>query len=851
MKKKEYFVTVRLPDGLKKLEDIAYNLWWTYNRDAQELFKMINPNKWEESHHSPTEVLMNLSVNDINTLSNDEIFMDRLDEVWNQLQEYKKRTRWFSINYNDKNGYKDMLVAYFSAEYGIHESLHLYAGGLGILSGDHCKAACYLGLPFIAVGLLYRNGYFHQYLNTDGWQQEYHPFNEFYKMPFKPVKDKDGKDLIVFVEGPDAYIFVKVWETHIGNNKLVMLDTDIEENRPEDRVITGQLYGGDSNMRIRQEIILGIGGMRALKAMNMKPTVYHINEGHPAFVLLERLKTLQKEKEVPLDVAIEIVKKSTLFTTHTPVPAGFDVFGYDQMNYFLSPVLKGSSLKINDIMKLGRFNENNPSESFSMAVFAIKLSNYRNGVSKLHGQVSRSMFKSLWPKAIEKFVPIGHVVNGVHLSTWVSDELKSLYNRYVGEKWILQLHDPTIWKYINNIPDVELYNAMLRLKTQLIAFIRRKLWNQAKARGASSAELIRLREVLNPNYLTIGFARRFASYKRAYLLFMNEERLAKIINNEKMPVQVVIAGKAHPRDDAGKNILKRIIHTIRKPEFKNKIVFIEDYDMDVAKNMVTAVDIWLNTPRRPMEACGTSGMKVAANGGLNFSVLDGWWDQAYNGQNGWSIGSGEEYDDENYQDMVESEEIYDKLENEIIPLFYLRDKTGVPREWLSIVKNSMRSVLSYFNTTRMVIEYAKKYYLNLHSSSTDMECNNYSKAYEFVKWQQDIANRWGSVKFVKTEEITNEFSIGNNISYNVVLEHGGIDPLSIAVYVIVEYNPVKPYETARFYELNFVKEDNGKAYYKYDMKLENAGRLEVFYAAFPKHKYIPNLFETNQMIVST
>jgi len=413
------------------------------------------------------------------------------------------------------------------------------------------------------------------------------------------------------------------------------------------------------------------------------------------------------------------------------------------------------------------------------------------------------------------------------------------------------LHDPTIWQYINSIPDVELYGAMLRLKTQLISFVRKHLWVQAKAKGASSSELIRLREVLNPNYLTIGFARRFASYKRGYLLFMNEERLAKIINNEKMPVQVVIAGKAHPRDDAGKNILKKIIHTIRKPEFKDKIVFIEDYDINVAKNMVTAVDIWLNTPRRPMEACGTSGMKVAANGGLNFSILDGWWDQAYNGHNGWAIGSGEEYDDERYQDIIESEEIYDKLENEIIPLFYQRDKNGIPREWLSIVRNSMETVIPYFNTSRMVIEYVKKYYLNLHSSSSDMKKNNYNNAHAFVKWQEDINSKWPSVRLLQSEEIATDYSLGSNITYRAIMEHGGIDPLDIAVYVILDYNPVKPYENARFYKLDFEKEENGKAYYKLDMILENTGRLEVFYVAFPKHKYIPNLFESNQMIISS
>ena len=850
MQKKQYCISIKLPDSLKKLEDIAYNLWWTHNRQAQELFKMINPSKWEESLHSTVEVLMDLSLDDINRLSRDEIFLSRLNEVWNQLEEYRKQVRWFSINYNDKNGYKDMLVAYLSAEYGIHESLQLYAGGLGILSGDHCKAACYLGLPFIAVGLLYRNGYFHQYLNTDGWQQEYYPFNEFYKMPFKAVKDSNGKDLLVTIEGPHSSVFVKVWEAYVGNNRLIMLDTDIEHNKPEDRIITGQLYGGDSNMRIKQEIVLGIGGVRALAAMNIVPTVYHINEGHPAFALLERLSGLTAKEGLDLKTAVEVVKKSTLFTTHTPVPAGFDVFSYDQMNHYIAPVLKNSNVQLNDIMRLGRFNENNPSESFSMAVFAIKLSNYRNGVSKLHGKVSRAMFKSLWPKAIEKFAPIGHVTNGVHLSSWLSEEFKSLFNRYLGEKWLYQLHDSDIWNYIDTIPDIEIYDARIRLKTQLIAFIRRQLWSQAKAKGASSSELIRLRELLNPNSLTIGFARRFASYKRAYLLFMNEERLAKILNNDKMPVQIVIAGKAHPKDDAGKNILKQIIHTMRKPEFKDKIVFIEDYNINVAKNMVTAIDVWLNTPRRPMEACGTSGMKVAINGGLNFSVLDGWWDEAYDGHNGWAIGSGEEYDDERYQDMIESEEIYDELENGIIPLFYQRDKTGVPREWLSIVKNSMKTALSRFNTTRMLIEYVEKYYLNLHNTSTDMKKNDYKNAKAFIEWQDAINKKWHSVRFYQTEEVAAEYSIGNNITYRAVVEHAGINPLDIAVYAVIEYNPIGQYENARFCELTFEKEENGKAYYKLDMILENTGRLEVFYIAFPKHKYLPNLFESNLLIVN-
>ncbi|MDY6821019.1 MAG: alpha-glucan family phosphorylase [Deferribacterota bacterium] len=844
MRKKEYFISLKLPQNLEKLEEIAYNLRWSYNKKAQELFKIIDPELWEKTNNSPVEMLMNLTTEKIEKISKDPFFIAHLNEVYEDLENYKKSLRWFYTNYNKNNGYKDILVAYFSAEYGIHESLHLYSGGLGILSADHCKAASYIGLPLVAVGLLYRNGYFHQYLNTDGWQQEYYPYNEFYKMPFKTVKNVDGKDMIITIEAPTP-IYVKLWESYIGNIRLILLDTDIEENTPENRVITGQLYGGDSNLRLRQEIVLGIGGVRALASMQIKPTVYHINEGHPSFVLLERLRVLTSDHNLNLQEAIEVVKKSSLFTTHTPVAAGFDVFSYEQLNNHINPIIGNSNIKLEDIMRLGRFNENNPSEPFSMAVFAIKLSNYRNAVSKLHGKVSRKMFKPLWPKAIEKFAPIGHIVNGVHLATWISDEFQNLYNRYLGERWILQLYDKSVWEYTPNIPDIELYNARLRVKAQMLAFIRKRLWKQAKAKGASTSELIRIRDLLDHNAMTIGFARRFATYKRAYLLFMNEERLSKILNNEDMPVQIIIAGKAHPKDEAGKNILKQIMHTIRKPEFKDKIVFIEDYDIEVAKNIVKGVDIWLNTPRRPMEACGTSGMKVAANGGINFSILDGWWDQAYDGTNGWAIGFGETYDEESYQDRVESEEIYDKLENEIVPLFYSKDKIGIPREWIKIIKNSIKTIMPNFNTARMLIEYINKYYINLHKTSTDMSSNNYQKTKEFVQWLNTIKDKWASLKFIKTTEESDTFSLGGQITYRATIEVNDINPKDVAVYVITEFNPTLGYENALYDELKLINSSDGVAEYALNKRLDAAGRLEVSYLAFPKHPYIPNLFEYN------
>lgn len=843
MKTKEYYVGLNLPKELKKLEDIVYNLWWTYSWEAQDLFRMIDPEKWEKSEHNPVEMI-SMSLEKLNQIKDDHIFLSRLDNVWNDFQEYLKRSRWFDSYYKDEK-YNGLLVAYFSAEYGFHESLHLYSGGLGILSGDHCKAASDLGVPFVAVGLLYRNGYFRQYLNTDGWQQEYYPFSEFYKMPVKEAKDKNGSNLIVTVESPNGDIYVKVWQANVGVIKLFLLDTNIDQNRQEDKDITGQLYGGDINMRIRQEIILGVGGLRALKALNLNPTVFHINEGHPVFALLERLRLYISENKLNTKVACEIIKKSTLFTTHTPVAAGFDVFGYDLMNYYLSPIIKESGLSISDIMKLGRIQELNQNEPFSMAVCAIKLGNYRNGVSKLHGQVSRDMFKNLWAKAVNKYIPIGHITNGVHIATWVSDEIKTLFNRYLGERWFLQPYDPFVWNYVDNIPDIELYNAFQRLRSRLLAFTRMRLWKQAKNKGASSSELLRLREVLNPNSLTIGFARRFASYKRAYLLFMDEARLNKILNNPAMPVQMVIAGKAHPKDDTGKNILKRIIHTIRKPEFRNKIVFIEDYDIEIARHLVQGVDLWINTPRRPMEACGTSGMKAALNGALNFSILDGWWNEAYNNNNGWTIGSGETYEDEAYQDFIESQEIYDKLENEIIPLFYLRDKEGVPREWLKIAKNSIKSISSYFSTARMLIDYVKKYYINLHETYVDIIKDNYNNATVFTNWLENISNKWNSLKFIKTYVDSSTFKLGDNVEYSAYLNTNGINAESITVYVMVEYNPTDSFENAKFLELNLEKVENNTATFKLKSKLENSGRLNVAFVAFPKHSYTPNLFEYN------
>ena len=707
---REYEVKVQLPAELKPLETMAYNLWFLWIFSSTAFYKNINEKLWEESEHNPLAVISALTMDDCKRLMDDDVFMASLNDVYENFQQYMSLPRWFNKAHKDAS---DMLVAYFSAEYGIHESVQLYSGGLGILSGDHCKSTSDMGIPLVAVGLLYRNGYFHQYMNSDGWQQERYPYNEFYLMPLIRAEDKNGKQITLEMKIGERNVKIRVWKLKVGLMEIVLLDTDVPENHPDDRIITGKLYDGDSNMRIRQEIVLGVAGVRALAAMGLQPTVYHLNEGHPAFVSIERLKQLI-EQGIDFRLATEIVRKSTLFTTHTPVPAGFDVFSIDQIKQYLSGIYEPVGINLNMLMSFGRKDRSNTNEPFNMAVCGIHLSTYRNGVAKLHGKVSREMFHSMWSQAILSQVPIGHVTNGVHLPTFMSSDMKNILSRYVSEDWASKPYDFDIWEKVNNIPDIVLFDMKRNQRERLVSFIRRTVKETIHKNGGSASELLAAEDILNPNALTIGFARRFATYKRGYLLFMDEERLKRLFSNPERPIQFIIAGKAHPKDNEGKEIIKKIIHIAKKPEFRKHIVFIEDYDIEVARYMTRGVDIWLNNPRRPMEASGTSGMKASANGALNLSILDGWWDEGFNAKNGWAIGAGEEYPDSGYQDYVESMEIYNTLEKDIIPVFYAKDKSGMPREWLKMVKENLRTVPSYFNTSRMLMDYADQYYVPLH-----------------------------------------------------------------------------------------------------------------------------------------
>ncbi|WP_022849802.1 alpha-glucan family phosphorylase [Limisalsivibrio acetivorans] len=846
MKINEFNVLPDFPEELRPLEDMAYNLWWCWNHDARELFKTINPDAWEKSKHNPMTVLGSLTRDDYEKLKQDPVFMSRLEEQYRLFQEYMSLPKWFEQKYKEHKD-EDMLVAYFSAEYGIHESVKLYSGGLGVLSGDHCKSASDLGIPFVAVGLLYRNGYFHQYLNSDGWQQEYYPYNEFYNMPLERAKTPEGEDVFVDVKIEDRTVRVSVWVMKVGTIRLVLLDSDVEGNSPHDRHVTGQLYGGDTSMRLRQEIILGVAGYRALRAMGEKPSVYHINEGHPSFLTLERIRQYVSEG-IDLRTAAEVVRKSTLFTTHTPVPAGFDVFGTDQIQRYLGPLFEDAGFNLNQLMGFGRVNPFDESEGFAMAICGIKLSTYRNGVSKLHGDVSRKMFKNLWPNALTNSVPVGHVTNGIHLPTFISEDFKALYNRYLSENWYYKPYDFSVWENADTIPDAALFSAKQRQREKLIVFARKHLKKQILHRGGTSGELLKADEVLNPDCLTIGFARRFATYKRGYLLFMDEQRLHQILNNADRPVQIIIAGKAHPKDNGGKEIIKKIFHICRKPMFRDKIVFIEDYDIEVARYLAHGVDIWLNTPRRPMEASGTSGMKIAANGGLNLSILDGWWDEGYNGENGWAIGAGEQYDKESYQDHVESMELYDKLESEIIPMFYSRDKADVPREWTKMMKQAIKTCASFFNTSRMVMDYTDKYYARLHKLNRAFRANKYEEAKKFIEWKDTLLSGWDSLSFVDTAVDASEMKMGADVHFTAKVKTDKINSEHISVCALVEYDG----ESGEFVDPEFVElelDSQEGDLYSFSTKdvIKKAGKMKVAFAALPKHEFLQERFELNQI----
>ncbi|AWM38362.1 Maltodextrin phosphorylase [Gemmata obscuriglobus] len=773
-----YTVLPRLPDRLRPLQTLAYNLWWCWNADAVALFRRINPDLFEALDHSPIRLLGATDQSRFEELERDDGFLAHMDRVAAALDHYLSAPTW----YQDNHAGDDARIAYFSAEFGIHESVPVYSGGLGVLAGDHLKSASDLGLPLMGVTLMYREGYFRQYLNVDGWQQERYPENDFFTLPLTLEVGKDGAPIIVTVPLPGRELALKVWHIQVGRVPLYLLDANIPQNKPEDRGITAQLYGGDHHTRIQQEIILGIGGIRALRAMGKMPTVCHMNEGHAAFTGLERIRLLIEEHKLDFATAYEAVKAGTCFTTHTPVPAGNDAFPVQMIEQYLGEYMAGMGIDRGGLVALGRQHPANEQEPFGMTVLALKLANVSNGVSKLHGSVSRRMWKELWPELPASEVPITSITNGVHTQSWLAPEFAQLYDRYLGIQWEERPTDFAIWKRVEQIPDGELWRTHERGRERLVALARTRLRAQLKRRGAPPSEVEAADEVLDPDALTIGFARRFATYKRGDLVFRDAERIARLVASTDRPIQFIFSGKAHPQDRGGKELIQRVFQQCRKPEFRKRVVFIEDYDMSVARYLVQGVDVWLNNPRRPLEASGTSGMKICGNGGLNLSILDGWWVEGYDGDNGWAIGAGEEYTDLQYQDEVESRALMDLLEQDILPTFYKRDANGLPREWIRRMKRSVMSLVPVFNTNRMVEQYTETCYVPSHRRAAALSANQLAGAKELAAWRRRVSSDWSQVRVESVEAPTADtLRVGGSFPVKVRVNLGSFKPEDVEV----------------------------------------------------------------------
>ncbi|HKQ50160.1 MAG TPA: alpha-glucan family phosphorylase [Phycisphaerae bacterium] len=774
-----YTVVPALPERLARLRELAYNIWWSWNADAMELFRRLNPDLWEDMNQNPVKMLAHLAQRRLDQAAADKAYLAHMDRVLESFDAYMNGETWFGRSYADL---RDARIAYFSMEFGLHESLPIYSGGLGILAGDHLKSASDLGLPLVGVGLLYRQGYFHQRLSSDGWQLEEYPSFDFYQAPITPVKKENGEFLTVALPIADRSVIANVWRVQVGRVPLFLLDADVKENDPRDREITFRLYGGDEETRIRQEVLLGIGGLRALSQIGMLPDVCHMNEGHAAFLALERIRQRTEKDGLSFAEAREAVNASLVFTTHTPVPAGIDRFEDELVTKYLSPFLPDAGLKPEEFLALGKIDASDAKEEFCMAVMALRLAGAANGVSALHGHVSREMWHRVWPGAPRDEVPITSITNGIHTNTWIAPEMADLLDRYLGPTWAENPVDHDVWRRVDEIPDLELWRMHERKRIALVAFARRRVKEQFRRRGAPPAEVKAADEYLDPEALTIGFARRFAPYKRGALLFRNPQRLLKILSSPERPVQLIFAGKAHPRDDNGKAVIKEIMSNITQPEFRRRILFIENYDMTVARALVQGADVWLNNPIKPREASGTSGMKVAPNGGVNLSVLDGWWPEAFDGENGWAIDEGRVYEDAAYRDHSEGEAIYDLLEKEIVPLFYDRGADGLPRGWLGRMKASMRTICPMFNTNRMIEEYANRLYVPAAQRWRRLSYDHYQRAKDLARWKHDVGAHWAKVKVEEVQSNSgDEMPVGSTVSVRARVHLGDVKPDDVAV----------------------------------------------------------------------
>jgi starch phosphorylase len=825
---KEFLVRPALPPALSRLSELAYNLFWSWEHSERSLFRRLDPALWKSCNHNPVLMLGRVSQSTLEKAAADPRYValyrracEHYDAYMQKLPEIKAR---------------EELIAYFSMEYGLLDCMQIYSGGLGILSGDHLKASSDAGISLAAIGLLYQKGYLQQSLNPDGWQQERNPVNDFYTLPVSPVHDAAGNDVVVNVTLPTGPVYIKVWEVNVGRVKLYLLDTNIAENeRPENRDITDMLYGGDIHTRMRQEIVLGIGGLRALKALGLEPTVFHMNEGHSAFLAIERIRLLMTEHGLTFNQALEASRTNNVFTTHTSVPAGIDLFDAGLMYEYFNAYCREAGIGFDQLLSLGRSNPFDQQERFSMAILAIKTASFRNAVSRLHRRVSQEMWQELWPRLPVWEVPITSITNGVHLPTWISADFAELYDQYLQPDWREQYPDPKLWELVREIPDQELWEAHRRRKRRLIAFVRERGVAAAMNRKAPAAEIKRLQDVLDPEALTIGFARRFATYKRATLIFRDIERLKRILTNPKMPVQIVIAGKAHPKDHPGKMLIREIVQLSRDPELANHIVFVEDYSLVVAREMVQGVDLWLNNPRRGEEACGTSGMKAGINGVLSLSILDGWWDEAYEYSGGWAIGDREPYSED--QDEIHARAIYSLLENEIVPMYYQGRTENVPEEWMRRVKQCLMYISPHFNCQRMLGEYMSQLYEPAHRGYSEMRRDNFAAARERDQWQQEVQKAWSDISFVEIGPGPDKSVVsGAAIPVRAAVRLAGLKPEDVRVEAVLgRVGPTGELEDTQVMTLPAVERNGDVVVFARDFVPHQTGRLGYSVRVSPNH----------------
>ena len=818
---------------MKKLEELSRNIWWCWNVDAVELFEGIDPVAWKATEQNPVALMEGLSVEQIKDLENNKDFVERLNKVYDQFKAYMEQP----------TKQKD-LIAYFSMEYGLMKSLKIYSGGLGILAGDYMKQASDSNANMVGIGLLYRYGYFAQEITVSGEQRaEYIP-QKFSQLPLQPVFNDKGEWIKVSIAFPGRSVFAKAWRVNVGRIGLYLLDTDIEENSPEDRGITSRLYGGDSEMRIKQEMFLGVGGIRLLEAMGMKPTIYHCNEGHAAFSGLERLRVYINKHNLDFDVALELVRASTLFTTHTPVPAGHDAFEEHLIRTYMPHYANRMNISWERFMGLGRFNPNNPNEKFSMSVLATNLSQEVNGVSKIHGRVSREMFQSLWPGYFAEENHIGYVTNGVHLPTWSNRLWQRLYKETFGPDYIDNQSDVKMWNQINEVPDEKIWDIRKQLKHELIVYLSEKIKEDMRQRQESPKLILKTVNSLNENALIVGFARRFATYKRAHLLFGNLERLSQLVNDPKRPVIFLFAGKAHPNDKAGQDLIKMIIDISRRPEFIGKILFISNYDMELGSRLTSGVDVWLNTPTRPLEASGTSGEKAVMNGVLNFSVLDGWWAEGYRPDAGWAIQEKRTYQDQRYQDEMDAETIYNTLENEIVPLYYARNVHEVPTGWVAAMKKCLNEISPRFTMKRMMDDYFDQYYNKLIERTNWMRANRYKKAFEINAWKTRVRNNWDKVEvksLILPDTNVRPLTFGEQFIAEITLLTPDLEPGDLAVELLFgRKNKDMVEEITSVYKMKLV--DSGDGWVKYYIKvpITRAGVYDFTFRVYPTNKMLPH-----------